>query len=173
MINVSNLSVIARNSAILYKKTAKSIQQIGEELGVDYVLSGTIRWQKFEQGQDRVRITPTLINVSDSTQVWANVYDKSFNEVFQVQLTHGGLFTIQQVIGNGSVGVFCSTFTSATITVISDEDSAFVIGDSDTGKVAVYKAGTSGTVFIKNYTNGTISLAVNVLGAVPAATSPI
>jgi len=85
MINVSDISVIARNSAMQYKKTAKSIQQIGEELGVDYVLSGTIRWQKFEQGQDRVRVTPTLIKVSDSTQVWANVYDKSFTEVFQVQ----------------------------------------------------------------------------------------
>jgi TolB-like protein len=43
-----------------YKKTTKSIKQVGEELGVNYVLSGTIRWQKSAEGPGRVRVTPIL-----------------------------------------------------------------------------------------------------------------
>ncbi len=85
MANVADLSVISRNSSIQYKKTTKSVQQIGEELGVDFVLSGTIRWQKPAQNQGQVRVTPTLIKVADSMQIWANVYDESIAEIFQVQ----------------------------------------------------------------------------------------
>jgi serine/threonine protein kinase/tetratricopeptide (TPR) repeat protein len=82
---IAKLGVIARNSAMQYKKTSKSIKQIGEELGVDYVLSGTVRWQKSEAGTGQVRVTPTLIRVSDSTQIWANVYDQKIAEIFEVQ----------------------------------------------------------------------------------------
>ncbi len=82
---ISEMSVIAENSAMQYKKTQKTIKQIAEELGVDYILSGTIRWQKSGEGQGRVRVTPALIRASDSTHVWANVYDESISEVFQVQ----------------------------------------------------------------------------------------
>jgi TolB-like protein/tetratricopeptide (TPR) repeat protein len=85
MANVADLSVISRNSSIQYKKTTKSIRQIGEELGVNYVLSGTIRWQKPAEGPSQVRVTPTLIKVADSTHVWANVYDESIAGVFKVQ----------------------------------------------------------------------------------------
>jgi serine/threonine protein kinase/tetratricopeptide (TPR) repeat protein len=85
MTNITNLSVIARNSTIQYKKTTKSIKEIGNELGVDFILSGTIRWQKPAEETGRVRVTPTLIKVVDSTQMWADIYDESFTEVFQVQ----------------------------------------------------------------------------------------
>jgi TolB-like protein/Flp pilus assembly protein TadD/predicted Ser/Thr protein kinase len=82
---IAKLGVIARNSAVQYKKSNKSIKQIGEELGVGYVLSGTVRWQKSEGGAGQVRVTPTLIRASDSTQIWANVYDQKIAEIFQVQ----------------------------------------------------------------------------------------
>jgi TolB-like protein/Flp pilus assembly protein TadD len=82
---VSELGVIARNSAIQYKKTTKSVKEIGQELGVDYVLSGTIRWQKTPGSPGRVRITPTLAKVSDATHMWAEVYDESITGVFEVQ----------------------------------------------------------------------------------------
>ncbi len=85
MTNITDLSVIARNSAIQYKNTKKSITEIGNELGVDYILSGTVRWQKSVNEPGRVRVSPSLIKVADSTQKWADVYDKSFIEVFQVQ----------------------------------------------------------------------------------------
>jgi serine/threonine protein kinase/tetratricopeptide (TPR) repeat protein len=83
--NVTNLSVIARNSAIQYKDTKKTITEIGDELGVDYILSGTVRWQKSVTEPGRVRVTPSLIRVTDVTQIWAEVYDESFTEVFIVQ----------------------------------------------------------------------------------------
>jgi len=83
--SISQLEVIGRSSAIQYKKTSKSPRQIGEELGVSYILSGTVRWQRQLGGTSKVRVTPSLIRVSDATQVWANPYDETIAEVFQVQ----------------------------------------------------------------------------------------
>jgi serine/threonine protein kinase/tetratricopeptide (TPR) repeat protein len=85
MVNVSDLDVIARNSSIQYKRTTKPFPQIGKELNVDYVLSGTIRWQKPGEGQGRVRVVPSLTKISDSIQVWADVYEEPIIELFRVQ----------------------------------------------------------------------------------------
>ena len=82
---VQGLGVIARTSSIQYRDTDKSIQQIGEELGVDYILEGTIRWQRTSDGTSEVRVTPQLISVSDATQLWANVYDQPLTEIFEAQ----------------------------------------------------------------------------------------
>ncbi len=82
---LSGLGVIARTSAMQYKKTTKSIQDIGRELGVQYVLQGTIRWGTTPDGGKRVRINPALINVSDGTQVWSQPYDAVFSDVFKLQ----------------------------------------------------------------------------------------
>jgi serine/threonine-protein kinase len=79
------LGVIGRTSAIQYKKTTKSIPQIGQELGVDYVLEGTVRWEQAPHGASRVRVTPQLVRVSDASHVWANVYDAVLADVFDVQ----------------------------------------------------------------------------------------
>ena len=83
---VDGLGVIARTSVLQYKKTTKSIGQIGGELGVDYILEGTVRWQRGSD-QSRVRVTPQLIKVADATHVWADVYDQPMTEVFDVQTT--------------------------------------------------------------------------------------
>ncbi|MEE9270993.1 MAG: tetratricopeptide repeat protein [Candidatus Krumholzibacteria bacterium] len=83
--SIQALGVIARTSAMQYKNTDKSIRQIGEELGVDYVLEGTIRWQRAGNRGSRVRVTPQLIRVNDATQVWADVYDQPMTEVFDMQ----------------------------------------------------------------------------------------
>ncbi|MFQ6052263.1 MAG: protein kinase [Candidatus Hydrothermarchaeota archaeon] len=83
--HISQLEVIARTSAMQYKKTEKSIQRIGEELGVRYVLTGTVRWQRLKDGESRVRITPTLVKASDATQVWADLYEEMFADVFHIQ----------------------------------------------------------------------------------------
>lgn len=82
---VREMSVIARNSAMQYRKTKKTVKQISEELGTDYILSGTIRWQKSTEGSGQVRVTPMLVRASDSTQLWANIYDRPIAEVFGVQ----------------------------------------------------------------------------------------
>ena len=82
---IRRLGVISRTSAIQYKDTDKSLKEIGRELGVDYVLEGTIRWQQMSEGVDRVRVTPQLINVSDDTHLWANHYDADLTDIFEVQ----------------------------------------------------------------------------------------
>jgi serine/threonine-protein kinase len=80
------LQVTARSSAAQYKKTnGKTPQQIGHELGVDYLLTGTVRWQAGAQGQRRVRVSPELIRVADGTARWQQPFDTEISDVFQVQ----------------------------------------------------------------------------------------
>jgi len=68
---IAELGVISRSSALQYAGGAKSIRQMGEELGVDWVLEGTVLW-----AGERVRITQQLIRVTDDTHVWAEDYDR-------------------------------------------------------------------------------------------------
>src|SRR6266850_5181400 len=84
---LSGLGVIARTSATQYKGAHKSIRQIGAELGVNYVLEGSVRWEKPPGGRSRVRVAPQLIRVSDETHVWAQPYDAVLADVFSVQGT--------------------------------------------------------------------------------------
>ncbi|MFB0566111.1 MAG: tetratricopeptide repeat protein, partial [Candidatus Aminicenantaceae bacterium] len=79
------LGVISRTSAKQYKETPKTIKQIGEELGVDYVLEGTVRWNRIGGGESRVRVTPQLIRVSDDTHLWSERYDRVLEDIFSVQ----------------------------------------------------------------------------------------
>ena len=79
------LGVIARTSAMTYRKSEKSIRQIGAELDVDYVLEGTVRWQRASNGPGRVRVTPQLIRVADETHLWADRYDAVLTDIFAVQ----------------------------------------------------------------------------------------
>ncbi|UCG50491.1 MAG: protein kinase [Candidatus Latescibacterota bacterium] len=82
---VEGLGVIARTSVMQYKETEKTIGDIGDELGVDYILEGTIRWQHVSDTQSRVRITPQLVRVSDETHLWAEVYQRDMTDIFAIQ----------------------------------------------------------------------------------------
>ena len=82
---VSGLQPISRMSARRYVGTDKSIQEIGRELDVGYVLEGTIRWDHSETGHGRVRITPQLIRVTDDSQLWSERYDRVLEDIFTVQ----------------------------------------------------------------------------------------
>jgi len=81
---ISALGVISRKSALYYAKKETPIQQIGKELGVDYILEGTVRWAVTPEGE-KVRITPQLIRVSDDTHVWAENYEKLIDDIFTIQ----------------------------------------------------------------------------------------
>ena len=81
---LSGLGVIARSSAMGYKKTSKSIKQIGQELGVSYILEGTIRWES-ENGVTHVRVNPQLINVADETQIWSQPSEAVLAGAFKLQ----------------------------------------------------------------------------------------
>jgi len=81
---VSGLRVISRTSAMQYKENRPSLKQVGEELGVDYVLEGSVRWARVDGGS-RVRITPQLIRVEDDSHLWADSYDRVIEDVFEIQ----------------------------------------------------------------------------------------
>jgi TolB-like protein/cytochrome c-type biogenesis protein CcmH/NrfG len=72
--------VIARNSSFVYKGKAVPIKQVGEELGVGYVLEGSVR----KEG-NRVRITAQLSDVSTGIHIWSEHYDRGLADVFAVQ----------------------------------------------------------------------------------------
>jgi len=82
---LSGLAVIARQSALQYKGTDKTPQQIGLELDAAYLLEATLSWQRSPDGSSRVRIRPQLIRASDATHLWADVLDEDLTEVFAVQ----------------------------------------------------------------------------------------
>ncbi len=83
--SVQGISVISRNSAEHYAGRRLAQTEVGRELGVDFVLAGTIRWERGGQGPNRVRITPRLVRVADDMQVWAGVYDRVLEDIFSVQ----------------------------------------------------------------------------------------
>jgi TolB-like protein len=72
--------VIARNSSFIYKGKAVHMKQIAEELGVGYVVEGSVR-----KGGDRVRITVQLNDVATGSHIWAERYDRGLADVFAMQ----------------------------------------------------------------------------------------
>ena len=76
----SRLGVIARTSAMRYKHTHETVDQIGRQLNVSYVLEGSIRL-----ADQRVRVTAQLIQVSDQTHLWAESYERPLSHVLRIQ----------------------------------------------------------------------------------------
>ena len=77
----TQLGVIARTSAMAYKRTNKTASQIGRELAVDYILEGSVRRENA-----RVRVSAQLIRVSDQTHLWAQNYDaRNLSDLIDVQ----------------------------------------------------------------------------------------
>src|ERR1700726_3244392 len=74
------LFVIARNSSFTYKGQAVDVKRVGHELGVRYVLEGSVR-----KGSGRVRITAQLIEVVTGAHLWADHFDGSLEDVFDLQ----------------------------------------------------------------------------------------
>src|SRR6201999_401483 len=72
--------VIARNSCFAYKGKSIPLKQIGEELGVGYLVEGSVR-----KSGDRVRITAQLSEVATGKQLWAERHDRLLSDVFAIQ----------------------------------------------------------------------------------------
>ncbi len=81
---LSGLGVISRTSSMQYKKSTKNLKQIGKELNVEYVLEGTIRWDK-TGSESRVRINPQLVRVADDSHLWAASIDAVLTDVLTAQ----------------------------------------------------------------------------------------
>lgn len=85
-----DLGVIARTSSMAFKHTRKSVAQIGRELGVDYVVEGSVRR---EGGQ--VRVTAQLIRVSDQIHLWAENFDRPANSILEIHSEVGAAIAAQ------------------------------------------------------------------------------
>jgi TolB-like protein/DNA-binding winged helix-turn-helix (wHTH) protein/cytochrome c-type biogenesis protein CcmH/NrfG len=76
----SRLGVIARTSTVRYKDTKETAAQIGKELGVGYLLEGSVR-----RGGERVRVTAQLIQTGEQTHLWAESYERPLTDVLNIQ----------------------------------------------------------------------------------------
>jgi adenylate cyclase len=74
------LLVIARNSSFVYKGTALDLRQVSRELGVRYVLEGSVR-----KAGNRVRVTAQLIDATNGNHIWADKYDREIEDIFTLQ----------------------------------------------------------------------------------------
>src|SRR5262249_48646954 len=77
---ISGLFVIARNSAFTYKGKAVNVQDVGREMGVRYVLEGSV-----QNANQRVRITAQLIEATTGGHLWAERYDRPLQNLFALQ----------------------------------------------------------------------------------------
>ena len=76
----AQLGVIARTSTVRYKGTKETAAQIARELGVGYLLEGSVR-----RGGDRVRVTAQLIQAAEQTHLWAETYERPLTDVLSIQ----------------------------------------------------------------------------------------
>ncbi len=91
------LFVIARNSTFSYKGTSPDVRQVSRDLGVHYVLEGSVR-----KGGDRIRISAQLIEATTGRHVWADHYDRDLGDVFALQdeMTETLIAAIEPELGN-------------------------------------------------------------------------
>src|SRR5713101_7339010 len=75
-----SLFVIARSSCFTYKGHAVDVKQVGRELGVRYVLEGSLR-----KAGDRIRVTAQLVEADTGSHLWAERYDRDLADIFAVQ----------------------------------------------------------------------------------------
>jgi TolB-like protein len=106
------IPVIARNSSFTYKGKPVDVKQVGGELGVRYVVEGSVR-----KAGDRVRITAQLIDVTTGGHVWAETYDRQLRDILE----------IQDEIGEAIVSSMGTALTLAEARRAVDEDSAGII----------------------------------------------
>ncbi len=77
---ISSYRVIGRTSTLKYKEEKKSIPEIGEELGVNYIIEGTVQRQENE-----MRISVQLVRVFNEDHIWSDLYDRELKDIFTVQ----------------------------------------------------------------------------------------
>ncbi len=82
---MSGLEVTAPASSGQYRHTTKTPQQIGQELGVRYLLVGKVRWAKTAGLASRVEVSPALIDATSGSDKWEQPFDAPLTDVFQVQ----------------------------------------------------------------------------------------
>jgi len=84
------LRVTSRSSSSQYRDSEKSPQELGQELGVRYLLTGTVRWDRSGEGAGRIKVSPELIVAATGESRWQQSFDASVSDVFEVQADVAG-----------------------------------------------------------------------------------
>jgi TolB-like protein len=87
LMGLGGFQITARTSSDQYRGSRKSPQDIGKELGVDYLLTSTVTWIKTGAGKGRLSVVPELINVKTGAGTWQQSFDADITDVFEVQGT--------------------------------------------------------------------------------------
>jgi len=129
--SIPELFVIARNSSFTYKGKSVKVQQISEELGVQYVLEGSVR-----KSGEKIRITAQLIDALKGHHLWAETYDRNIEDLFVVQdeITMKILEELQvKLIGREDIrlNVPCSENLKAYLTYLKAQDHFFRFSRED------------------------------------------
>jgi TolB-like protein len=95
------LHVAGRTSAFYFKGKNESLRTIGEALGVEHILEGSVR-----KARDRMRVTTRLVNATTGYQVWSESYDRPFEDVFVLQdeIARSVARALQVTLGVGAIG---------------------------------------------------------------------
>ena len=118
------LRVIARGSAMVYKHSTKGVDQIARELGVEYVLDGSVR-----RDGSRVRISVALIRAKERTNLWTEDYDRDLSNVLSLQ-TEVARSVSREIVDKMFLGVRASRRASAPLTPKVDPEAynAYLLG---------------------------------------------
>jgi len=79
---IQSLRVVARTSSFAYKGVNRNIQEVGNELGVDAILEGSVRRNDVN---NTIRVTAQLIDIRTGTHLWSETYDRKFTDIFKIQ----------------------------------------------------------------------------------------
>jgi len=90
LVKIRQLRVAARTSAFAFKGRQVDVRQIGDSLGVEYVIEGSVR-----KAGNRLRITAQLIDAKDGSHLWSEQYDRELNDVFAIQTEIAGAIAAQ------------------------------------------------------------------------------
>jgi serine/threonine-protein kinase len=82
---VSGLGLVPSRAVQRYARTNMTMREIGRELGIDYLLVGSVRWAGADSASKSVRITLELLRAKDERQLWATTYDRKITDIFKVQ----------------------------------------------------------------------------------------
>jgi serine/threonine-protein kinase len=136
--SLSGLDVIGRASAQQYKRSTKSPRQIARELGVKYLLTGTVRWERSTAGLSRVRVSPVLLRGDDGSSIWAaKPYEGPLSDVFAFQAAVAEGVTDAM---NLTLGVRERRALTATPTTNLEAYDAFLRGLASSGRRQLFDA---------------------------------
>jgi eukaryotic-like serine/threonine-protein kinase len=82
---VSGLGLVPSRATQRYARTTMTMREIGRELGIDYLLAGSVRWADTGRDARSVRVTIELLRARDERQLWSTTYDRVIDDIFEVQ----------------------------------------------------------------------------------------